>query len=76
MGKEQFHEELYIKPFPNGDVLTHFQFTTLWSVDIRDKSSCKYLNLHSVNYSKNLASRQKMSSCQIHDQSVQNMFKQ
>jgi hypothetical protein len=41
-GKEEFHEELYIKPFPGGDVLTYFQFTTLWSADIRDESSCMY----------------------------------
>ena len=44
-GKEQFHEELYIKPFPSGDVLTYFQFTTLWSADIRDKSSFLHYNL-------------------------------
>jgi hypothetical protein len=41
VGKEEFHEEIYIKPFPSGDVLTYFQFTTLWSVDIRDKNACK-----------------------------------
>ena len=41
VGKEEFHEELYIKPFPDGDVLTHFQFTTFWSVDIHNKNACK-----------------------------------
>ena len=41
VGREEFHEELYIKPFPGGDVLTYFQFTTLWSADIRRKDTCK-----------------------------------
>ena len=39
---ETFHEELYVKPFKNGDVLSHFQFTTLWSVNMHDKSLCKF----------------------------------
>ncbi|XP_028392208.1 GPI transamidase component PIG-T-like [Dendronephthya gigantea] len=45
VGREEFHEELYIKPFPSGDVLTYFQFTTLWSEDIRDKNSFSHYNL-------------------------------
>ncbi|XP_046842958.1 GPI transamidase component PIG-T-like [Xenia sp. Carnegie-2017] len=42
---ETFHEELYVKPFKNGDVLSHFQFTTLWSVNMHDKSLFSHYNL-------------------------------
>lgn len=41
--KEEFHEELLVKPFPTGEVLTYFQFTTLWDVQIYDNDACKFV---------------------------------
>lgn len=40
--KDEYHEELLIKPLPTGHVYTYFQFTTLWDVDIKDHEACKY----------------------------------
>lgn len=39
--KEEFHEELLIKPLSSGEVLTYFQFTTLWDVNIHNSDACK-----------------------------------
>jgi hypothetical protein len=39
--KEEFHEELLIKPLPTGHVYTYFQFTTLWDVDMKNHEACK-----------------------------------
>lgn len=38
---DEFHEELFIKPLPNGYINTYFQFTTEWLV--KDKTDCKFL---------------------------------
>ncbi|XP_064640505.1 GPI transamidase component PIG-T-like [Lineus longissimus] len=42
---EQFHEELLIKPLPNGHIYTHFQFTTTWDIDIENESSFSHFRL-------------------------------
>ena len=39
--KDEFNEEMFIKPLESGHVYTHFQFTTTWDVNIYDKSDCK-----------------------------------
>ena len=39
--KDVFHEELLLRPLKTGHVYTHFQFTTVWDVDIRDPKACK-----------------------------------
>ena len=39
--KDVFHEELLLKPLPTGHVYAHFQFTTVWNVDIRDSKACE-----------------------------------
>ncbi|XP_067007276.2 GPI transamidase component PIG-T [Anabrus simplex] len=36
--KDNFNEELLLKPLPSGHVYAHFQFTTLWDVDFDFKS--------------------------------------
>ena len=41
--KDQFDEELFIKPLDSGHLVMHFQFTTKWNVDIHDQASCKCL---------------------------------
>ncbi|XP_031563607.1 GPI transamidase component PIG-T-like [Actinia tenebrosa] len=43
--KDEFHEELLIKPLPTGHVYTYFQFTTLWDVDIKDHEAFSHFNL-------------------------------
>ncbi len=35
--EEKFVEELYVKETPSGHVYSHFQFTTMWNTDIREK---------------------------------------
>ena len=40
--KDVFHEELLLRPLKTGHVYAHFQFTTIWDVDIRDSKACKY----------------------------------
>ncbi|XP_012262616.2 GPI transamidase component PIG-T [Athalia rosae] len=32
--KDEFNEELMLKPLPSGHVYAHFQFTTIWEADI------------------------------------------
>lgn len=39
--KDVFHEELLLRPLKTGQVYAHFQFTTVWDVDIRDAKACK-----------------------------------
>ena len=39
--KDDFHEELLLRPLKTGQVYAHFQFTTVWDVDIRDSKACK-----------------------------------
>ena len=39
--KDIFHEELFLRPLKTGHVYAHFQFTTVWDVDIRDSKACK-----------------------------------
>ena len=39
--KDSFSEELYIKSLERGNVLHHFQFTTLWNASISDENTCK-----------------------------------
>ena len=45
--KDVFHEELLLRPLKTGHVYAHFQFTTVWDVDIRDKKACKCQNCYS-----------------------------
>ena len=40
--KEKFVEELYMKETPSGHVYSHFQFTTSWDTDIRQKTREHY----------------------------------
>ena len=40
--KDVFHEELLLRPLKTGHVYAHFQFTTIWDVDIRDSKACEY----------------------------------
>ena len=40
--RDAFHEELLLKPLHTGHVYAHFQFTTVWDVDIRDPEHCEY----------------------------------
>ena len=42
--KDVFHEELLLRPLKTGQVYAHFQFTTVWDVDVRDAKACKYDN--------------------------------
>ena len=42
--KDVFHEELFLRPLKTGQVYAHFQFTTVWDVDIRDTKACKFDN--------------------------------
>jgi len=35
--EEKFVEELYVKETPSGHVYSHFQFSTTWNTDIREK---------------------------------------
>lgn len=44
--KDVFHEELLLRPLRTGQVYAHFQFTTVWDVDIRDTKACKCDNFH------------------------------
>lgn len=46
--KDVFHEELLLRPLKTGHVYAHFQFTTVWDVDIRDTKSCKCHNFLSA----------------------------
>lgn len=39
--KDEYHEELFIKPF-NGYVYTYFQFSTIWKVELGN-DTCEYL---------------------------------
>ena len=39
--KDVFHEQLFLRPLKTGHVYAHFQFTTVWDVDIRDSKACK-----------------------------------
>ena len=39
--KDEFHEEMFIKPLESGHVYNHFQFTTTWDVDLFDGSQCE-----------------------------------
>ena len=43
--KDAFHEEMFIRPLKTGHVYAHFQFTTIWDVDIRDSKACKLKSL-------------------------------
>ena len=40
--KDVFHEELLLRPLKTGHVYAHFQFTTIWDVDMRDSKACEY----------------------------------
>nr|SVE92314.1 EOG090X043F [Megafenestra aurita] len=40
--KETFSEELFIKPLPTGHLYSHFQFTTKWDVNPREKELRHY----------------------------------
>ena len=42
--EDTFHEELIIRPLPTGHVYAHFQFTTVWRVDVEDPKACKLQN--------------------------------
>ncbi len=37
IAKEDFHEELLIRPLQDGKVMTHFQFTTQWQLESKDQ---------------------------------------
>lgn len=43
--KDVFHEELLLRPLKTGHVYAHFQFTTVWDVDIRDTKSFSHYRL-------------------------------
>ncbi|KAJ7384981.1 hypothetical protein OS493_018670 [Desmophyllum pertusum] len=43
--KDVFHEELFMRPLKTGHVYAHFQFTTVWDVDIRDSKAFSHYNL-------------------------------
>ncbi|CAH3030337.1 unnamed protein product [Porites evermanni] len=43
--KDVFHEELLLRPLKTGHVYAHFQFTTIWDVDIRDSKAFSHYNL-------------------------------
>ena len=42
--EDAFHEELIIRPLSTGHVYTHFQFSTVWHVDVEDPKACKLQN--------------------------------
>lgn len=46
--KDVFHEELLLRPLKTGHVYAHFQFTTVWDVDIKETKSCKCHNFLSA----------------------------
>ena len=48
LSSEEFHEELLIKPLPNGHIYAHFQFTTTWNTDIESESCKLFQNLVSL----------------------------
>ena len=41
--EDAFYEELFIKSLEKGNVLNHFQFTTIWNSSISDESTCEFL---------------------------------
>ena len=41
--KDSFHEELFIRPLSTGHVYVHFQFTTVWDVDVKNPKACMAL---------------------------------
>ncbi|XP_014667346.1 PREDICTED: GPI transamidase component PIG-T-like [Priapulus caudatus] len=43
--KDNYVEELFIKPLNNGFIYTHFQFTTKWNVSIWQEESLKHYNV-------------------------------
>ena len=43
--EDAFHEELTMRPLSTGHVYAHFQFSTVWHVDVEDPKACKLQNL-------------------------------
>ena len=41
--EDAFHEELIMRPLSTGHVYAHFQFSTVWHVDVEDPKACKLL---------------------------------
>ncbi|ESO08512.1 hypothetical protein HELRODRAFT_169373 [Helobdella robusta] len=39
---DQFHEELFIKTLPTGQLYNHFRFTTIWNVSLNSSQSKHY----------------------------------
>ena len=42
--EDAFHEELIMRPLSTGHVYAHFQFSTVWHVDVEDPKACKLQN--------------------------------
>jgi phosphoheptose isomerase len=38
---DAFYEELFIKSLEKGNVLNHFQFTTIWNSSISEEETCE-----------------------------------